>query len=118
MKNKPLNVRMGFAINGLLEAYRGEKSFRFQVVVTILTMAFLGLVQPPLIWWAIIIIMVGLVLFAELTNTAIEILCDYVQPEHSESIRKIKDISAGAVFVLSLCSVLVGLFFLLELLGG
>lgn len=39
----------------------------------------------------------ALVLMAELFNSAIERLCDYLTTEHDEEIRAIKDISAAAV---------------------
>lgn len=117
MKNKMLHVRMGFALNGLKLAFLSEKSVRFQTIVAISVIALLGVLQPSLIWWAIILIMIALVLFAELLNTAIEGLCDFVEPEHNEAIGKIKDVAAGAVFVLSVCSVFVGVIFLLDYLS-
>ena len=117
MKNKVLFVRMGFALNGLKLAFASEKSVRFQSIVAILAIAVLGVIQPDLIWWAIILMMIALVLFAELVNTAIEGLCDFVEPEHNEAIAKIKDVAAGAVFILSACSILVGIIFLLDYSG-
>ena len=42
----------------------------------------------------------GLVVFAELVNTSIEHVCDYVQPEQERMIKKAKDIAAGATFTL------------------
>lgn len=116
MKNKPLFYRMQFAISGIVIGLRAEKSLRFQVIVAIAVLAMLGILQPPLIWWAIIVLMIGLILFAELMNTAIEALCDFIQPEYHDQIKRIKDIAAGAVLVLSICSVLIGLMFLFEML--
>ena len=39
----------------------------------------------------------GLVLVAEMFNSAIEALCDFVESSHNEKIKVIKDISAAAV---------------------
>jgi diacylglycerol kinase (ATP) len=47
----------------------------------------------------VIIVASALMLVAELFNTALEDLCDYVQPEFSEPIGLIKDVSAAAVSV-------------------
>ncbi|MDX1810460.1 MAG: diacylglycerol kinase [Gammaproteobacteria bacterium] len=116
MKNKPLTTRMTFALSGLQFAILSEKSIRFQLVVALLTIALLGIIQPELYWWAIIMLVIVLVLFAELVNTALEILCDYVQPEYSDAIKKVKDVAAGAVFVLSLGSLLIGLIFLMDVM--
>ncbi|EDX84420.1 hypothetical protein S7335_2117 [Synechococcus sp. PCC 7335] len=45
---------------------------------------------------SIILLAMGLVLIAELFNSAIEVLCDFVEPQHNEQIRIIKDIAAAA----------------------
>jgi diacylglycerol kinase (ATP) len=37
------------------------------------------------------------VVFAELVNSAIEALCDFVEERHNEKIKVIKDIAAAAV---------------------
>lgn len=41
----------------------------------------------------------GLMLVAEILNTAVEALCDYVQPNYDDRIRHIKDMAAGATFI-------------------
>ena len=43
-----------------------------------------------------ILLAMGLVLISELFNSAIEVLCDFVEPQHNERIRIIKDITAAA----------------------
>jgi diacylglycerol kinase (ATP) len=48
---------------------------------------------------AIILLATGVVLAAELFNTAIEALCDFVETRHDEKIRIIKDIAAAATGV-------------------
>ena len=45
-----------------------------------------------------------MVLTAELLNTAIEYLTDFVSPEHNLLAGKVKDIASAAVFITSLCS--------------
>jgi len=114
MKNKHLFVRLGFAFNGLKVAFSSEKSLRFQMIVAVSVFLILIALQPPLYWWAIVIIMIALVLAAELFNTALEIICDYVQPEYHEAIKNVKDISAAAVLIISLAAFIVGIFFLVD----
>ena len=48
-------------------------------------------------------------LAAEGINSAIEALCDKVSPEYDESIGHAKDLAAGAVLILAVMSVVVGL---------
>jgi diacylglycerol kinase (ATP) len=59
--------------------------------------------------WILQIFAIALVLGIEGLNTAIEKLSDYVQPEFDEKIGFIKDISAGAVMLVSLAATIIGL---------
>lgn len=58
--------------------------------------------------WLIQSLMIAVVLVAESLNTAIEKLCDFVQPNYDRKIKVIKDISAGAVGIAALISLVVG----------
>lgn len=49
--------------------------------------------------WILILAAIALVFITELFNTAIELLCDLVQPEYDPVVKKIKDLSAAAVLV-------------------
>ena len=56
-----------------------------------------------------LLLVIGLVWTAEIFNTAMEVLVDMVSPEHSQGAKIIKDISAGAVLMSAIISVLVGI---------
>ena len=45
---------------------------------------------------SLVLLAVGLVLISELFNSAIEVLCDFVEPQRNERIRITKDIAAAA----------------------
>ena len=49
---------------------------------------------------ALMIVATGAVLAAELLNTAIEALCDFVETRHNDKIGAIKDVAAAATGVL------------------
>ena len=100
-------MRVGFAISGFLVALKQENSFRFQLFAALCAVGLLIILQPGLVWWALVVVMIVMVLMAELFNTALEVLCDYVQPEHHEAIGKIKDLGAAAVLMASIGSLLV-----------
>ncbi len=56
-----------------------------------------------------IILLVSALVFAlEGMNTAIEMLCDEVTEERKESIRKVKDVAAGAVLIGAIFAAVVG----------
>jgi diacylglycerol kinase (ATP) len=44
----------------------------------------------------VILLTMGLMLISELFNSAIEVLCDLVEPQQNEQIRVTKDIAAAA----------------------
>jgi diacylglycerol kinase (ATP) len=59
--------------------------------------------------WCIIALCCGMVIAAEMINTAIERLCDAVMPEQNPHIKFVKDASAGAVLIASAAAGISGL---------
>ncbi|KAF0200206.1 MAG: diacylglycerol [Bacteroidetes bacterium] len=83
--------------NGILIALKEERNLRFHFLA-VAAVSFLGaFLRITDFEWLIILLLFALVISMELINSAIERLCDYVQPEMNSQIGKIKDISAGAV---------------------
>lgn len=109
MKNSPFTARLTFALHGLQAALLREKSFRTQTIIAVAACGFLGVLQPDLIWWALVGAMIALVLGAELINTALETLTDHLHPEKHPEIKVVKDCAAAAVLVLSIGAVWVGI---------
>ena len=62
-----------------------------------------AILQGDLISWAIVLLCCGVVIAAELLNTAVETVVDLVSPEYHPLAGRAKDISAGAVW--SLCTI-------------
>lgn len=114
MKNQPFYRRFGFAINGIVSAWRNEASFRYQCGATACVLAVLVWRRPAMMWWAFLLIMCGMVLAAELFNSALEAALDHLHPERHEAIRIAKDCSAGAVLMFSLTGVCVFIAFLVD----
>lgn len=114
MKNQPLYHRLGFAFSGIASAWRTETSFRHQCGATLCVLAVLAWRRPALTWWVLLLIMCGMVLAAELFNSALESALDHLHPERHEAIRVAKDCAAGAVLLLSLTSVGVFVAFLVD----
>ncbi|MGD1855467.1 MAG: diacylglycerol kinase [Leptolyngbyaceae cyanobacterium] len=75
-------------------------------VVTDFSVAYKVILSVPVLGFAfffrqwvdasLILLAMGLVLIAELFNSAIEVLCDFVEPQRNEQIRIVKDIAAAA----------------------
>ena len=99
---------VGFALKGMFLLLRTESSIKIQFVIAILvTIAGLYFNISPT-EWTVQLLAIGLVMGIEGANTAIEKLADYVQPEHDEKIGFLKDISAGAVMIVSILASIIG----------
>ncbi|MGV6818773.1 MAG: diacylglycerol kinase [Thiotrichales bacterium] len=116
MKNQPFITKLANAWSGICFTFRTENNFRVQTIIALLTLFGLVLLQPALLWWALIVICIGLVLAGELANTALETLIDHIHPEQHPLIGKAKDIMAGMVLTLSITTVVVAVLALVDTL--
>ncbi|MFT3717098.1 diacylglycerol kinase [Pseudorhodoferax sp.] len=106
-KNLSFRQRLGFALQGIRQAWKAEKSLRFQSLAALGLFVFCAVVRPPLVWCALFAAMAAMVLALELVNSAVEAILDRLHPERNASIGFAKDCLAGAALVASLASVLV-----------
>ena len=100
---------VGFAFRGALLLIRTESSIKIQVIIALIMTALGFYFDISNTEWILQIIAIALVLGIEGINTAVEKISDFVQPEFDEKIGFIKDISAGAVMLVSIASVIIGL---------
>ncbi|MFC4096614.1 diacylglycerol kinase [Euzebyella saccharophila] len=100
---------VGFALRGALLLIRTEASIKIQVGLAILvTIAgFYFQISPT--EWILQVLAISMVVGVEGANTAIEKICDFVHPEFDKRIGFIKDVSAGAVMLVSIGAIIVGL---------
>lgn len=105
MKNQSFPKRLSYSLQGIRSAWRQEASFRFQSLMALGVVALLIGLRPPAIWWALLLMNCGLVLAAELLNTALEHALDHLHPEIHPAIKVSKDCAAGAVLLFSLSAV-------------
>ncbi len=98
-----------YAIAGLVHAFKEHVSFRFQVVFGVATIIAGVLFEINRYEWMVLCVFIGLVLAAELLNTAIETTLDYLAKDHHVNVKVAKDVSAAGVFVLSISAVVAGL---------
>lgn len=84
--------------SGLRYAVRYDFSVTYKLVLSALVLA-AAFVQRDSLDFLLILVATGMVLFAEMMNSAVEALCDFVEEGHNEKIGVIKDIAAAAVGV-------------------
>jgi diacylglycerol kinase (ATP) len=114
MKNKAQTLRkrlksFGYAISGIKTLLAGEANARIHAAAAAAVALAGFLCNLSAAEWIAVIIVSGGVFAAEALNTAIERLSDAVSPGYHETIKQVKDLSAGAVLLMAIAAALVGL---------
>lgn len=97
-----------YAIQGILVSFKTEKNMKIHILIVILVILAGILLKISKLEWIICIILFSLVIAGELFNTTIETIVDMITLEKNEKAKIAKDISAGAVLVLSLGAAIIG----------
>lgn len=97
-----------YAASGIKEVFLGEQNFKVHLLAALLVILFGGIFRVSPVEWCVLFLTISLVLASEMLNTVMEKLCDITHPEQNETIRIIKDISAGMVLVCAIGAVCVG----------
>ena len=99
------NARKGFRL-----VFKSEMNIRFHLIVASLVLIFAYLLDFSSIEYCILFIAIAIVIISEMLNTAIEFALDSIyHNKYSKMVGMAKDISAGAVMVASIISVLIGI---------
>ena len=98
----------GFALAGLAYAVKNEGNMRVHLLATILVLALGFGFGVSRLEWVALAGAIGMVWLAELLNTALEILCDFVAPEKADAIKRVKDVAAAAVLMAALAAAGIG----------
>ena len=96
------------AVNGIIQALKSEMNLKFHFLVALLVFILGLFYNLPKVELLILFLTVTLVIFAEMVNTAIEELSNLVTDGYNPIIKKVKDISAGAVLITAINALVVG----------
>lgn len=88
--------KIKIVLSGLRFAVLYDFSVAYKMVLSVIVLV-LALIFQQWVDFAMIMLATGLVLIAELFNSAIEAICDFLETRENEKIRAIKDIAAAAV---------------------
>lgn len=88
--------KIATVISGLRYAVLYDWSVTYKLVLSVLVLA-VAFAMRAWLDFALILLATAFVLFAEIINSAIEALCDFVEERHNEKIKIIKDMAAAAV---------------------
>jgi diacylglycerol kinase (ATP) len=99
---------VGFALRGALLLIRTEASIKVQVCIAIVMTVAGFYFEISNTEWILQILTIAIIMGTEGLNTAIEKVSDFVQPEFDKKIGFIKDVSAGAVMIVSIAATIIG----------
>lgn len=97
-----------YAFRGIGLLVRNEHNARIHLVAAVAVVATGFLLGITASEWTVIVLVIGAVLAAEAFNSALEALCDLVSPGYHESIKKAKDLAAGAVLLVAIAAAVIG----------
>ncbi len=97
----------GHAFRGIFLLISSERSFQIEMACALGVTALGWYIDISATEWCLQWLAIALVLAAEGLNTAIEQLSDMVQPEKDMRVRNLKDISAGAVAICAIVSLII-----------
>lgn len=97
-----------FAFEGIWSGIHSEANWTIGIIeaaVVIWAGVYLNISKSD---WIIVILLIGLVLYSELCNSAIEAIVDSFTPEEHPKAKLAKDFSAGSVVILIIAAAIIG----------
>jgi len=96
------------AIEGIIYTVRTQKHMRSHFLAALVILLAALLLRVSSIEFMVLSLAVSFVLFAELINTAIEVVVDMISPEFHPLAKVAKDVAAGAVLVAAFGTMIMG----------
>lgn len=107
-----------YSMRGIWIALSQDYNTRIHVAAIVVVITLNVFLRVTNTEWIISLMLSGLVLMAEIFNTAIEKLADRITKEHDQSIADIKDLASGAVTLLGffalVCGVIIYLPYIMD----
>jgi diacylglycerol kinase len=103
---------VGLALSGIAFAIRTQRHMQIHVIAAVIVIALGSFLSLEAIDWCLLAIAIGMVVSAELVNTAIEQAVDLASPERHPLAKSAKDVAAGAVLAAALVAIAIGLLVL------
>ncbi len=97
-----------YAFNGLKTLFKEEHNARIHLAAAICVVIAGFVFELTTLEWIAIIFVIGFVFTAEIINTSIENIADFISPAKHEKIKNIKDLAAAGVLVSAVTAVIIG----------
>jgi diacylglycerol kinase len=105
---KDRTVSFRFAFRGVKRFFSEEHNAWIHLFATLMVFAGVYYFRVSGTELVLLILVTGFVWAAEIFNTAIEKIMDFISPERNETVKHIKDMSAAAVLVAAVTALVTG----------
>lgn len=109
MRKPPFYKSFLNSVHGVFWMLKSERNFQLEILGLIANLFLIVFLKLNPTDAALILIVSFAVLSSEILNTAVEKICDVIQPEFDERIKIIKDIAAGAVVLMAFAAICTGI---------
>ncbi len=99
---------MNCAIDGILYTASTQKHMRNHFIAALVLLLLVLFLRVSALEFTLLAVSVSFVLFAELVNTAIEVVVDMISPEYHPLAKIAKDVAAGSVLVSAIGATVTG----------
>jgi diacylglycerol kinase len=97
------------ALHGASYVLRTERNAQIEGMIALLAIGLGLFLNITAVEWAIVFVLIGLVLALEILNTAVEAVVDLTTDQYHELAKVAKDAAAGAVLLMAISSIAVGI---------
>ena len=98
-----------YAFSGIIHCIKNERNMRFHTVAALYVLVFARFFDFSKDEYILLLLTISTVISAEMFNTALENLCAKVSKEFHPLIKSAKDCAAGAVLILAIFAVVIGI---------
>ncbi|WP_377888441.1 diacylglycerol kinase family protein [Alkalihalobacillus sp. R86527] len=103
-----------YAFQGFVYLVRNEQNFLFHIIVGTIVVIMAFVLHFSVVKMSILLCVIGIMLSIEALNTGIERVVDLVTEEEHPMAKVAKDVSAAAVFLFAIISVIIGFLLFFE----
>jgi diacylglycerol kinase (ATP) len=103
------------AFNGITFCIKNERNMRIHLILTFYVLVFSPFYHFTQEQMLLLLLAIGLVLFAEAVNTAIEAIVNLETQSYDHLARIAKDVAAGAVLICAIFAAVVGVILFLKM---
>jgi len=107
-----------FACSGIRDCFKSERNFKIHTLAAAAAVICSFLLRISPVEWMFVIISIVSVMSTEIINTAIEKTADFIEPNKNDTIRMVKDMTAGMVLITAIGAFLVACIIFIPRLSG